>query len=924
MVKRTLPRRLICGISAVCLLLTLLCPVGAAETDYRPDPSLPDIPEETTSPTEPAYTFFSPYNLYFGLLHAHTNASDGSGTPEAAFARAAATENLDFFAVTDHSNSFDNADAGSLTVDGCTLSAEWAAGKAAAVSVTSDSFLGLYGFEMTWPEIRQLGHITTYGTPGWITRDQEGFADDPDALQNYLDALAAVPGSFSQFCHPGSFYGSFDSFRHYRTEYDDRVPLLEVLGDGSTAAYIQALDRGWHPAPTASRDSHSSHWGCDGNLRTVVLAEALTETSLFSAIRERRVYATEDRDLHLSFDLDGAPMGSILPEADNPEISVSYWDPTDTGGFTVDVISEGGARLASVTGMENGDLTIPVSGGFRWYFLKITQADGDTAVTAPVWVEDYSDLGISAFTADSHVPTRGRPLMLTLELYNNEHADLSLTSLSLYAEENLIHRETTPETVSAGQALSFSIPYTHTDVGTVSLRALVQGTLLGRELSWEAGLSLRFRPEETTAKLLIDGSHNNLGLDALTNLQTLAGDAGTETTLFTGPMPQGGQLLLIPPLQEMPEADFCADVAAFLETGGSLILLAGPEGDTFGNTLLESLGSGLRYSGTSIKEGASKAINRDSPWFDTISQGAMFLHGPGCALESESGSWLVKDASETHVLLACEKTAFGGMVFAAGTSFLPDGYMPGSYSIWDSPSANQTFFLSLLGSAQPPLEELCIHEVRSAPAGTICRIRGYVTAGTSNSNTRFPDTIYLQDDTGGIAVTGFSVPDIRIGTPMEIIGVLQEERGMPVLKYTDHRLPDEPYRTYLPDTISCQSAGDYSLYSGELVEITGTVTKVTLTSDGKGVSRIVIEDAFGDAAVIEIEDNIGSGASGKNTLAKKIKEDRTIRAKGFLHINDAGETVLRVRDCDEVVYIPPKPDPSNPQTADRHFGWLPR
>ena len=45
------------------------------------------------------------YQLYFGQLHSHTNISDGAGTVEEAFTHASNVDNLDFLAVTDHSNS---------------------------------------------------------------------------------------------------------------------------------------------------------------------------------------------------------------------------------------------------------------------------------------------------------------------------------------------------------------------------------------------------------------------------------------------------------------------------------------------------------------------------------------------------------------------------------------------------------------------------------------------------------------------------------------------------------------------------------------------------------------------------------------------------------------------------------------------------
>ena len=93
---------------------------------------------------------FTPdWNVYFGQLHAHTNLSDGTGSVEEAFDYAAKVENLDFFAVTDHSDSFDNADAGAIGADGRSISTGWAAGKQTAASVTNGNFVGLFGFEMT-------------------------------------------------------------------------------------------------------------------------------------------------------------------------------------------------------------------------------------------------------------------------------------------------------------------------------------------------------------------------------------------------------------------------------------------------------------------------------------------------------------------------------------------------------------------------------------------------------------------------------------------------------------------------------------------------------------------------------------------------------------------------------------------------------
>lgn len=187
------------------------------------------------------------WNLYFGQLHAHTNISDGAGSVEEAFQYASQVDGLDFFAVTDHSDSFDNADMGAIDADVADISADWAAGKQAAASVTNGDFVGLFGFEMTWPEDKQLGHISTFNTPGWQTRDQADFENVPTALENYYRVLASVPGSVSQFNHPDTVHGDFERFDHYSPQYDAVVSLLEVAGeDGAVDCeyYDLALDKG--------------------------------------------------------------------------------------------------------------------------------------------------------------------------------------------------------------------------------------------------------------------------------------------------------------------------------------------------------------------------------------------------------------------------------------------------------------------------------------------------------------------------------------------------------------------------------------------------------------------------------------------------------------------------------------------------------
>ena len=83
-------------------------------------------------------------------------------------------------------------------------------------------------------------------------------------------------------------------------------------------------------------------------------------------------------------------------------------------------------------------------------------------------------------------------------------------------------------------------------------------------------------------------------------------------------------------------------------------------------------------------------------------------------------------------------------------------------------------------------------------------------------------------------------------------------------------------------------------------------------------------DILGNLATVIVEDGIGSGAYGTNELTSEVKAAKTVRAMGLLHIDEFGTTVLRVRNCDEVAYIPPVADRSNPKTGDLFLRLLHR
>ncbi len=858
-----------------------------------------------------------PYDFYFGQLHAHTAVSDGKGTANAAF-QAAREEGLDFFAVTEHSDSLENAASGSLAKDGTQVSGDWAEGKAAAAAATDESFVGIYGFEMSWPQGKNLGHIVTFATPGWQTWKQEGFG----SLESYYQALSEVSASIGQFSHPGDLYGDFEDFSHRTAAADRHMALLEVGGEGdfrAYGAYTHALDKGWHVSPTNNQSTHDGAFA-SGEARTVILANSLSESSLYSAIRDRRVYATDDRDLEVYFTLNGHAMGSILPAADSPVLHAYLYDPTDAKLGRVEVISDGGAVLVSETVEKNwAELELSLPAGHSYYYLRITQADGDTAVTAPVWMEDYRDAGIQSFTAQPGLAVQSQPVSLTVELFNEETAALTVHTLEFFLDGESIHLAASPGVAEPGGTLSYTLPYTHCGLGAAKFHVTAVGTIGGLSRSYEAELTLSYHGSQQTGNVLIDGSHGNFCLGALSRFSALAAEADMTTTVFPESLPWGGKLLVVsaPENGAAFRKDFTEEVSAFLKSGGSLLLLGQKENTEALNGLLSELGSTMGLGGAVPDLQNPARYQQESPYSGTLWKRQFYYHADGCAVLPGEGTWLVRHPETGDALLACEAVG-GGMIFLSGASFLSDRDLPVPDNQWDAPSANQGILEAILGTHQERLPLRTIEEARSGEIGEIFRIRGYATTGTSDPHTTIPNTLCLQDDTGGIPIVDFADTGIAVGICLDVIGQRQEQGGNIVLTLIDYSLPEEdPYR-YVPRTRTFSTATDYAARGGELVQVEGTVADFLRTSSGQGISRLVLEDYLGRTVTVVIGENIASGSTGRNNLTSQVKQERTFRAMGILYL-DKGSPILRVRNCEEVVYVPPTPDRTNPRVGDSGF-----
>ncbi len=703
---------------------------------------------KTTQVIEKTFTERSSntYGIYFGQLHSHTNISDGSGSVEEAFAHASNVKGLDFLAVTDHSNSFDGEGNGVLAQDGSQISDEWAAGHAAAEAVTDEDFVGIYGFEMTWSN--GLGHMNTFNTPGWQSRTQTDYKTASTALQNYYAALATVPESISQFNHPGTTFGDFSDFAHYSEETDALITLIEVgNGEGAIGSsgyfpsyeyYTRALDKGWHVAPTNNQDNHKGLWGDANTGRSVILADSLTPEGIYDALRNYRVYATEDNDLNIYYTLNGYIMGSTLDVTDveeNLTISVTLSDATDAALGKIEVIVNGGYAVASQAAVA-GEQTITVPADYNYYYIKVTQADGDIAVTAPVWVGQVEAVGISSLEAETALTVAGEEQTFTAQMFNNERKDLLVDSLVFTdkASGEVLFTDTALTAVPKEGTAASTFSYTFQKDGIYTITATLNGTLDGVEKTYTKDLEITVLPKDVVSTVIVDGTHyndyvtgyygGNMGnmtaLAAAQNIQVIV-----ETEAITPEMLENCSLLIVSaPAKKAGtgntgayvakpfEDAFIEMVAEYVRGGGSLVVCGladyqdkaatyGAEGHAAAqlNKLLAAVGSTMSINDDEVYDEVNnggqayrlypESFNMDSLWCAGIQDGQVYSQYSGCTVNPGSGTWLVKGFDTTYsidsdsdglggvekgqaVFMAAEDTGFGGTVFVAGGVFMSD------------------------------------------------------------------------------------------------------------------------------------------------------------------------------------------------------------------------------------------------------------
>jgi PKD repeat protein len=246
-------------------------------------------------------------------------------------------------------------------------------------------------------------------------------------------------GAFAYLAHPSS--GDFDNLYSspYNLSADNSIvgtparsgPALSTntnYSDASSSNYVarynDALKKGYHVGIGLDHDTHNSVFGRQTAGRMVVLAPSLTRMDILSAIKKMRFYSSDDWNTKVNFTISNQPMGSIITQAGSPTIMVSVTDADAENTSSITIYrgipgsGTGPSILTTISNTANVSYAATVANNASYYYyLKITQADGDIIWTSPIWYKRNDALTnsppVANFTASTQTICAGQPVTFT-------------------------------------------------------------------------------------------------------------------------------------------------------------------------------------------------------------------------------------------------------------------------------------------------------------------------------------------------------------------------------------------------------------------------------------------------------------------------------------------------------------------------------
>ena len=367
-------------------------------------------------------------SVYWGMIHGHTETSDGAGSLDHYYAHMREQCLLDFGATGDHDHVFETSEEMWQMTQEATarhhepgkfatfLGYEWAKWRR-----NGDGDRNVYYLQDRRPMYRSdEGHCATPGDLFRALADETAIIvphhpanignhcdwKDHDPEKERLVEIYSEWGNSERSIHDGNPY----PMRPARDK-PDQIDSGEV-----PAGFVQrALALGWRVGFTAGGDDHQAHPGDETPRRPpparlgaglmAVRAPARTRERIWEGLWGRNCYGTTGARMIVDFSLAGAPMGSELRLADRPELATRRRIAVTVHGTAMiekievvrnneDAFTHGGSSEDESFEWDDtaafDEIALPPAphwpSRFCFYYLRVTQADGQMAWASPIWV----------------------------------------------------------------------------------------------------------------------------------------------------------------------------------------------------------------------------------------------------------------------------------------------------------------------------------------------------------------------------------------------------------------------------------------------------------------------------------------------------------------------------------------------------------
>ncbi len=341
-----------------------------------------------------------PVRLYWGDTHCHSCASGDTSsisefiTPGAGYRYARDVAHLDFCAVTDHSEDLHVAPE------------DWdMVRRAAAEAYEPGRFVTFSAYEATHRPQRRDGDKNVYFLDDDRSCVTEGNTEETYAAlkRQTGDRVMVIP-----HLHVPTNWEKHDPELEYVVEVyshwgcgfspESRPRIVPGRERPPESCVTHALERGIRLGFIASADHSCGHPGDDfwwrfssfqGGL-AAVYAEELTREGIWNALRARHCYATTRARILLRFSVNGRPMGSeiSLPPEEPRQL---FLEVNGTCAIEELRIMRSSELLHAAPGRGRRDVELEIedAGTERetdYYYVHVTQRDGEQAWASGVWV----------------------------------------------------------------------------------------------------------------------------------------------------------------------------------------------------------------------------------------------------------------------------------------------------------------------------------------------------------------------------------------------------------------------------------------------------------------------------------------------------------------------------------------------------------